>query len=208
MQPASAKPATARGDEVEAGRNLGLGHSELGAARPDRQAGVRLRGNVRIEAQEDVDRWATAPPDTDSPGQPGQRVDLVGGLDRKPAQRVPVGCRLDGSPEVGIGLADALERDLRIGQSGPPGDGPFTARYDRCAGSCRGRRRADDRGNVVGLDGVVTEPRIREAGAQLLAGGRYGCEIRDVTRRPEAACRLPEPVSDRRQPVVGRAGHP
>ncbi len=61
------------------GRDLGLGHTELGAPRADSKPGQRLSGDVRVEPVEHVERWR---PD---PGRfVGERGGLLGRLDGDP----------------------------------------------------------------------------------------------------------------------------
>ena len=83
------------------------------------------------------------------PGDSHERLGLVQRFDRDPPKRRPVGRCPAGRPQVGVGLADALERDPVVRQAGPPGDRPLAARDDvgveaetRDASHDRARRRS------------------------------------------------------------------
>ena len=77
--------------------DLGLGHPELGGPGPDRQPGVRLGRDVRVEPEQDVEPEAAARP----AHEPGQRDRLVDRLERDPAQRLAGRGRPDRRAQVG-----------------------------------------------------------------------------------------------------------
>ncbi len=97
----------------------------------------------------------------------------------------PARGRADRGAEVGIGLAHALQGDPVVGDARPAGDGPLAARHDVGAEPARGHL-GHDRGDVVGLDRVLPDPRVGE-------------------RRPHGRCR---PVQLREVGHIGRRAVP
>ena len=110
-----APPALAeRADD--AGR-LRLGHAELGRPGPDGEAGDRLGRHVRVEPDEDVERRPAAVPETGARG-PWRRTSASSAdSSATHASGVPRCGRAHGAPQVGVGLADALERDPVVGDA-------------------------------------------------------------------------------------------
>ena len=124
----------------------------------DREPGEGLRRDVGVEPEQDVER---GPPPRRDRSRP-VRVGLVGRLDRDPARAGrPLARRPDRGPQVGGGLADPSRVIRSFGQAGPAGGRPLAARDDVGAEPARGDR-GDDRRDVVGLDRVLAQPRIRE----------------------------------------------
>ena len=80
-----------RGHALHRGRQLGLGHAELRARRPDGQAGGRLRGDCRVEAEQHVERGTVRAAQSRPAGDGDQRIRLVGRFDRQPGRTRP-GC--------------------------------------------------------------------------------------------------------------------
>ena len=107
----SGPAACALSHSTSAGR-LGLGHPELGRARRRRPGpAMRLGRDVRVEPDEDVERRPAAASEPGAPRHPGEDLRLVGRFERDPAERRAGRRGPDGRAQVGVGLADALERD-------------------------------------------------------------------------------------------------
>ena len=150
-------------------RQLGLGHAELRAPAPDGEAGVRLRRDVRVQAEEDVEPRPAAGAEPGAPGDRQQRGGLLGALDGHPAERVAVRSRPDRGPEVGVGLADALERDPIVPDAGPRA-AAHSPRRDDVRPEAPAAPGGHDRRDVVRLDRVLAEPRVGEGVAELRRG--------------------------------------
>ena len=88
------------GQARDGARQLGLGHPELRAAVADGQPRVRLRGHVRVEPEQDVERRPPVPAEPGARGERRERVELLGALDRDPARRVAGGRGPDRGPQV------------------------------------------------------------------------------------------------------------
>jgi hypothetical protein len=129
-----------------------------------------------------------------------ERVRLVERLDRDPSQRAPIGSRANGSRQVRIGLADALERDPLVLEPGPPCDRPLTTRDDVRVEPERSQPR-DDGCDVVRLDGERAQPWVRKG---VSDGGSRGLQRRlvgDLDRRAEPRRSAPEGRREPRQVV-------
>ena len=131
---------------------------------------MRLRGDIGVETEQELDRGQALAAQARSAGQSVEGLDLDLGFDGDPAERLAIGGRSHGSAKVAVGLTDALEGDRRIRKPGATGERPLTARHGVGASTGGVRGRLDDRGNVVRLDRVLPDPRIRERGTELLAG--------------------------------------
>ena len=167
--------ARRRGERIGRLRQLGLGQPELARAAPDRERVVGLGRDVGVETEQDVDRLA-------EPARAARRASTASSsTDSTATQRSgsPIPRRANRSPQVRIGLADALERDPAVREPGRVRCRPLPARDDIRTEPASGRRadRADDGRNVVGLDAVLADPRIRECDRQL------GCRRLDRGRR-------------------------
>ena len=181
---------------------------------PDRETGMRLGRDVRVQAKQDVDRRSPRPAEARRPRSVGEHTELRLGFDGHPAQRVPVGGCRDGRPQVTVGLADAFERDRCVGHAGARCERPLAAGDDvgTRAGSRRGAR--DDCRDVIRLDRVLADPRIRERGLEFRTGGGQGDRIGDIRRRAKPPRGRSEPGGDQGQAVgvdlrrvAGRAAH-
>jgi len=110
-------------------------------------------------------------------------------------------CGPDHGPQVLVRLADALDRDPAVGDPGPPGDGPLAARHD--VGPEAQRPEPADHGrDVVGLDRVGAQPRIREGRRHRGGGSLQGPDIGDRDGGAEAMGGEPE-----RRRYLGQAIH-
>ena len=184
---------------------LGLGHAELGRCPPDRQPRLRLRGHVRVEPEQDVERRSSSLAEPRAFRQRRQRLELLLALDRHPAQGSAIGGRTHGGAEVSGRLADPLERDPVVGDPGACGGRPFTARHHVRAQLLRADPRHDGR-HVVRLYRVRAEPGVGERVAELRRRRLQGPDRGHVGRRPEPSRGRSE---GRRQPrslgIRGRA---
>jgi hypothetical protein len=135
-------------------------------------------------------------------GELDQRGRFVRRLDREPEGSDPVGGRPDGSGQVGVGLADALDADPVVPEPRLPRDRPFAAGDDVRA-EARSREQPDDAGDVVRLDRVLADPRVGKGGGELARRRFDGRLVDDLDRRAEPSRRGPQRVGDRRQ-AVGR----
>ena len=163
--------------------DLGLGHAELGGTRPDREAGMGLGGDVRVEPVQDVEAEAglLRPPDRE-----GERLGLLRRLERDPVQRLVIRRRPGRVPQVGRRLADALERDAVVGHAGPSRERPLPTRDDIGPEPAR-RDLRDDGRHVVRLDRVLADDRVRKGVANARAGGIERREVGDEERRAVAS---------------------
>ena len=100
VDPACAQRAVLREPGDRAGQ-LGLGHAELRGPAPDREAGVGLGRHVRVQAEQDVERGQLPAAQPGPRGDRAQLGELLGALDRDPAQRPAIDRRADGRPQVG-----------------------------------------------------------------------------------------------------------
>jgi hypothetical protein len=90
-----------------------------------------------------------------------------------------------GVAQVGRCLADALERDPVVRDAGAAGESPLAARDDvRPEPACRDL--CDDGRDVVRLDRVLPDDRVREGAGDLGAGRIERREVGDEERRAEA----------------------
>ena len=71
--------------------------------------------------------------------------------------------------DIGIGLADTLERGPAVRDAGAPSDRPLAPRHDVGPEAACGHLRHDLR-DVVGLDRVLADPRVREGLADRRRG--------------------------------------
>ena len=172
------------GKSRQRGRQLGLGHPELGGPATNGEPVVGLGLDVGVEAQQHVQRRAAAGPEPGPAGDGGQRVELLRALDRDPAQRVAGGRGADGRAKVRVGLADPLERHPRVRDAGGAGDRPLAARHDVRA-EPEGPQAGDHRRHVVRLERERAQPRVRERGFQLRRGRAERGDRGDVDRRAE-----------------------
>ena len=132
VDPARSQRATAVAAEPldERGR-LGLGQPELRRALTDGQLGDGVGHHVRIEPDEDVERRSRTDPQPGAARQAGQDLGLVGRFEGDPQERaVAAGRGADRLAQVGIGLADTLERDPLVRDAGAPSDRPLAPRHD------------------------------------------------------------------------------
>ena len=140
-------------------------------------------------------RGRPASPEPGPAGVSRQRRRLDLRLDGDPAERRAVGRGPYGGPQVGVGLADPLERDPLVRDAGPPGDRPLAARDDvgaEAARCVRGGQPRDDRGDVVRLERVRAQPRIGERRPEVRGGRVERGDRRDEAGRPEPARGGPE----------------
>ncbi len=184
------RPDGARGSAREpagdAGR-LGLGHPELRRPGADRQRIDRLGRDVRVEPHEDVERRTAAASEAGPLCHPCDDLRLVTRFERDPRERRSArGRGADGRREVGVGLADALEGDPVVGEARLGGGGPLAARHDVGAeAACCDL--GHDRRDIVGLDRILADPRIRECLANARRRLVQRIEVGDVRRRTEAS---------------------
>ena len=90
---------------------------------------------------------------------------------RRPSQRLAVGGRPDGRPQVRLGLADPLERDRRVRQPGLPARAAHSPRETTFAPTRRrpSRRRRRSPATSLALTRVLADPRIGERRRQSSA---------------------------------------
>ena len=119
----------------------------LAAPRPDGEAGERLGRDVRVEPVEDVERRRAGA------GRARSASAAASSGDSMAIQRsgCPSAAAADRGPQVGVGLADALERDPVVRDAGR-GRRAHSPRDTTFAPKPRGGDRGDDRRDVVGLD--------------------------------------------------------
>ncbi len=127
---AQAQAAAGGPDDIDRLGQLGLGQAELAEPpRPTAKRGMRLGRDVGVEAEQHVD-WPSGRHARVRPAEPARRASRA----RRPTRRrasssaSPSRGRPDGRPQVGVGLADALERDPRVGDAGRRRSGPLAAR--------------------------------------------------------------------------------
>ena len=84
---------------------------------------------------------------------------LVGGLDREPADRRTRRLPVDDRDQVGVGLADALDGRQRRAHAWPPRALAHSPARHHVGSPTPGREDLDDRRQVVGLERVLPHPR-------------------------------------------------
>jgi hypothetical protein len=185
-------------EPLDEGGRLGLVQPEFRCALTHGQLGDRVRDDVRIEPDEDVERRSRTLAQPGASRHAAEHLRLVGRFERDPHERrVAGGRRPDRVTKVGIGLADTLERDPPVRDAGAASDRPLAPRHDVGTEPASGHLRHDLR-DVVGLDRVLADPRVREGRADL--GGRpvQRAQVGDVGRRAMARGRRAERVRDER----------
>ena len=176
-QPHPALPRRRGGEGLE----VGGAEAELARGEAHGQHGRGLGLDVRVEAEKhrqvDVMPGLVAA----HPVELGQSVELVGGLHRDPAQRVARRRGVDDREQVGVGLADPLERRPVGGDAGCAGARPLTAGHDVGAPAPVREELGDGR-QVVGLEGVLPHPGRGERRFDSPGGPVDGRDVDDVQR--------------------------
>ena len=169
----AARPPGSRGDGA---RQLGLGHAELRACRGRRRGPRGSRASTSgLRRSRTSSGGRPVRPSPARGAIASERVELLGALDGDPAQRVAVGRGPDRRPEVGGGLADALERDPVVGDARPRrGRGPLAARDDVRAEARAAPSRAMIAGTSFALTREGAQPRVGERGARAPPRPRRG----------------------------------
>ena len=164
LDPAPAQRSVGTAAGLDRRGQLVVGEAELAGLGTDRQAGQRLRLDRRVEPEQDIEPWRASP---DGPSrEAAESGRLIRRLDRRPQDGIAApGCP-DHGPQVGLGLADALERDPAVWNACPPGDRPFAARHDVRA-QAKLAEPADDGRHVIGLDRVLAQPRVGKGRGEL-----------------------------------------
>ena len=128
---------------------------------------MRLRGDVRVEPDEHLERRATVAAEAGAGGERDERVQLLGALHRDPAERGAVGRGPDRGAQVARVLADPLEREPVVGQARGPRRRPTrrARRRSRRGRASRGTpSRARSRGNPVkratAVSRIASRPRV------------------------------------------------
>ena len=191
---------------------LRLRHPELRRAGTDGQAGVRLGRHIGVRADEDVERRpAAVGAQAGRIGERDQPLQLIAQFDGHPRQWRPIDCGPDRGPQIGIGLADALQRDRVVRHACPSRDRPLAGRHDVRAQTAPGEP-GHDRRDVVRLDRVAPMPRVREGVGERVGGGVERGDVGDERGRAEPLRGRSERRSEQRDairercPGAGRTG--
>ena len=211
---------------IERGRHLVRGEPELRNGRAGRQASVRLGVNLGIEPKEHVhaesdvaDSGASAGghlpcrvyarggrhPVVDRADGARQGGSLVRRLQRDPPERHAGSGGSGGRPQVRVGLADPLQRDVGVRDAGPRRERPLPARDDVRA-KPQPREACHQGREVVCLQRVASLPGRREGRADGCRGRFHGRDVRDVSRRAVPSRDLPKGGREDPQPVASLAG--
>ena len=169
-----ARSGPSAGERGDGGRQLGLGHAELGRPRADGEAGVRLGRDVRVEAEQDVERRpaARAQPGAAWPARRAPRAPR--GSRRRPSA---AGRRRRAARTAARRSAAFLPIPSSVIRSfGRPAAraAAHSPRRDDVRVEAERAEAGDDRRDVVRLDRERAQPRVGEGVAELRRRRREG----------------------------------